>query len=151
VAACRYPPQGERSNGPVRAGLGEPLGAYQQRANHEVLCLAMIETTEALAALEEIAAVPGLDGLYVGPTDLSLSLGLAPRLDTEEPALLDALDTVLGVARAHDLIPGMHTGSAAYSRQMVARGFRLVTVGTDATYLADGARAALTQVRAHAE
>ena len=148
VRACRYPPRGDRSNGPVRAGLREPAGAYQRRADREVLCLAMIETTQALAALEEIAAVPGLDGLYVGPTDLSLSLGLAPLLDTEEPGLLHALDAVLAAAREHGLIPGVHTASAAYSRRMVARGFRLVTVGTDATYLATGARTALADARA---
>src|SRR3954449_12995204 len=93
VSYCRYPPRGQRSFGPIRARLY--AGAdYGRHANEEVLASAMIETRAALDALDAILAVPGLDGVYVGPSDLSASLGLTPQLDPDDGEVLEGLSTL---------------------------------------------------------
>ena len=104
VGACRYPPAGYRSYGPIRAGLRWGTDYFAQ-ANVSVTALAMIETAQGLENVAEIAATPGLDGLYVGPFDLSISLGLARPADFTDPVLLAALDAVLdrrGAPRPRD-------------------------------------------------
>jgi 4-hydroxy-2-oxoheptanedioate aldolase len=141
VRACRYPPAGYRSFGPTRAAVAHGAD-YPARANAEVLTFAMIETAEGLANLDEIAATPGLDGVYVGPSDLSLSLGGPPDQDSQDPMRLAAFDKILAACRANGLRAGVHTMSVAYSQQMLARGFDLVTVANDARYLAAGRREA---------
>ena len=78
VAACRYPPEGIRSFGPIRAALYGGAD-YATEANTQIACIAMIETAEGLGNLQEIVATPGLDGIYIGPSDLALALDLTPR------------------------------------------------------------------------
>ena len=139
VGACRYPPMGFRSNGPTRAALyGGP--DYVQHANEEVLTFAMIETAEGRAAVEAIAATPGLDGIYVGPSDLSLALGGKPDQDSQDPVRLAAFDKIIAACRKAGIRAGVHTTSVAYSQQMLAQGFDLVSVAGDARYLAAGRR-----------
>jgi 4-hydroxy-2-oxoheptanedioate aldolase len=87
VAACRYPPVGMRSSGPVRA-VHYGGADYLAKANDEIVVMAMIETKEGLANLDKICATPGLDAVYIGPADLSFALGLAPRGDNPEPVHL---------------------------------------------------------------
>ena len=111
VGACRYPPAGYRSYGPIRAGLRWGPD-YFAHANASVTALAMIETAQGLENVAEIAATPGLDGLYVGPFDLSISLGLAKPADFADPVLLAALDAVLATAARHDLVTGIYAGLA---------------------------------------
>src|SRR5438093_109213 len=84
VAACRYPPVGMRSSGPVRA-VHYGGADYLAKANDEIVVMAMIETKEGLANLDKICATPGLDAVYIGPSDLSFALGLAPRGDNPDP------------------------------------------------------------------
>jgi 4-hydroxy-2-oxoheptanedioate aldolase len=139
VRACRYPPDGYRSFGPTRAAVVHGAD-YASRANAEVMTFAMIETAEGLANLDEIVATPGLDGVYVGPSDLSLALGGQPDQDSQDPMRLAAFDKILAACKAHGLRVGVYTTSVAYSQQMLARGFDLVTVGADARYLAAGRR-----------
>jgi len=139
VRACRYPPHGFRSFGPTRAAVVHGAD-YPTRANAEVLTFAMIETAEGLAKVAEIAATPGLDGIYVGPSDLSLALGGPPDQDSQDPMRLDAFDKILAACKANDRRVGVHTMSVAYSQQMLARGFDLVTVANDIRYLAAGRR-----------
>lgn len=138
VGACRYPPDGYRSFGPYRARIYGGAD-YAEHANDEIITMAMIETREALDNLDEILAVPGLDAVFVGPSDLGQSLGTGPRLDPEEPKLVDAIDRILSSARERDLEAGIFTGSAEYAAQMVEKGFRFVTVLSDARYMAAGA------------
>lgn len=149
VGACRYPPAGFRSYGPTRAAL--VAGAdYAQHANAEVLALAMIETAEGLENVEAIAATPGLDGIYIGPSDLSLSLGGEPRQDSQDSTLLSAFGRILAACKAAGVRAGVHTTSVAYSQQMLGMGFDLVTVGADLRWLMGGRREAL-EMRAHLE
>ena len=111
VAACRYPPAGIRSNGPNRAALYGGAD-YQKHADKEVLCIAMIETAEGIEKMEEIISTPGLDAVYIGPTDLALALGLAPVMDNEEPKHVATVNRILETCRKHNVIAAMHTGSS---------------------------------------
>lgn len=147
VQACRYPPQGYRSFGPTRASLY--AGAdYAQHANATMATIAMIETAAAMANLDEILSVPGLDAIYVGPADLGQSMGLPPQVDSSEPQLLAALDTILAAARKHGVVAGLHTGSVAYAQQMIARGFQFVTVLSDARLMASAASTVTAALKA---
>ncbi len=147
VSACRYPPAGIRSNGPVRAGIYGPPAGYQKTANDEVLCIPMIETGEAVANLDAILDVPGIDGVYVGPSDLGFSMGLPPILDREEPEILAIYERVVRAAEARGLAAGVHCVTAAYARRAVGMGFKLVTVNNDCGLLLAAARSALAGVR----
>ena len=139
VAACRYPPLGNRSCGPFRAGLYGGAD-YVEHANQTVLTLAMVETRKALENLQEIVAVPGLDAVYVGPSDLSFALGLTPRFDQEDEVFLEAIDKVVQAAKAQGIVAGIHNGSAAYARRMIELGFRLVSISTDVDLMTAGCR-----------
>lgn len=146
VRACRYPPRGMRSMGPIRANLY--AGAdYARHANDTVLVLAMIETAEALADLDAILAVEGLDGIYVGPSDLSNALGCPPVLDPEEQKVVAAIEHVLRRAKDRGLAAGIHTATPAYARRMHALGFDFVSVASDARLLAQKSQEALAEIR----
>ncbi|WP_176493097.1 HpcH/HpaI aldolase/citrate lyase family protein [Cobetia sp. 5-25-4-2] len=143
VAACRYPPLGMRSFGPHRAMLYGGAD-YAKHANDEMLVLGMIETREGVANLEEILAVEGLDGLYIGPADLALSHGHAPGFDHGDGPMDTLIGQLIERARLHDKIVGIHNGGAAHAKRMLARGCDLVTVGSDTRLLMAGARELLS-------
>lgn len=147
IKAARYPPLGQRSFGPIRAAMLAGAG-YVTEANDELLTFAMIETAEGLEAVDEITATPGLSGIYIGPSDLGLSLGLPPNQDSQDPTILAAFDRILASCKRAGIRTGVHTSSVAYSQQMIARGFDLVTVGADMRWLMSGRREAV-QMREH--
>ena len=130
VRAAKYPPLGNRSFGPFRAALHHE-GDYFVDANRETMCFVMIETAGAVEELEEIAATPGLDGLYIGPWDLSVSLGLAGKADFADPTLSEVLDRVVALGRENGLFTGIFTIRPDDVPGLEARGFDLVTCGTD--------------------
>src|SRR5512139_1164350 len=139
VAACRYPPVGMRSSGPLRAALyGGPN--YQAEANGEIVVLAMIETKEGLANLDAICATPGLDGVYIGPADLSYALGLAPRGDNPEPVHVETCDRIREAAHRHGIKACLHCQSAAFAAGGIKRGFDLIMLTSDVACLTAGAR-----------
>lgn len=146
VGTCRYPPRGYRSYGPIRAALyaGDD---YFRHADETVLALALIETAEALANTEAIVSVPGLDGVYVGTVDLSISLGLAGLGDLDDPRLREAVRHILAVARAQDRIVAMHAADPAQARLLADWGVAMVTVLTDSALLANAAGAILSEAR----
>jgi 4-hydroxy-2-oxoheptanedioate aldolase len=143
VDACRYPPVGTRSYGPSRAELRVGSSAPEDLAA-AALCFVMIETRDGLDHVEEIAATPGLDGLYIGPSDLSLALGLSPGVGG--PELEQAIARILEVAHAHELIAGMHCHGGQAARDRAEQGFDMVTVAVDSNLF----RAAITQALAEA-
>ena len=146
VRACRYPPDGTRSYGPIHAPFG--AGYEQARtANEQVLLFAMIETADGLANLDEIAATAGLDGLFVGPADLSLALGLSSCANLADPELVKYLDDIRDAAERHGLVPGIHAPVVEHAAEMAARGFRFVSCAVDIDLLGEGAAAALRAVR----
>jgi 4-hydroxy-2-oxoheptanedioate aldolase len=143
IGACRYPPEGNRSSGPFRATLygGQD---YTEHANETIVTMAMIETREALDNLEEILGVQGLDAVFVGPSDLGQNLGYGQGTDREEPEVVEAIDRILAAARAHGLAAGIFTGTPEYASRMVEKGFRFVTISSDARLMASAAAAAIT-------
>ncbi|MGH7067382.1 MAG: HpcH/HpaI aldolase family protein [Acetobacteraceae bacterium] len=147
VAACRYPPAGTRSNGPIRAGIYGEAGGYVKTANAEVLCIPMIETEEALDNLEAILDVPGINGIYVGPSDLAFSLGLEPRLDREEPQILKIYERLVKECSKRGIAPGVHNLTPAYAARMIGMGFRFVTLANDSGLLLRAAQAGVAAVR----
>lgn len=146
VRACRYPPEGVRSYGPIR-GAGGTVREHTRRADEEVILFAMIETAEGLADVEAIASTPGLDGLFVGPTDLGLSLGLERPGDLTDPALLRPIDQVLEAGVDAGLVAGIHAPEPTRAADMAARGFRFISCAVDADLLGRGAADALRTVR----
>jgi 4-hydroxy-2-oxoheptanedioate aldolase len=130
VAACRYPPTGIRSNGPNRALLyGGP--DYQKNADREIACVVMIETAEGIEKMEEIISTPGVDAVYIGPTDLALALGLPPVMDNDDPKHVATVNKILETCRKHKVIAAMHTMSAKYTQRYIDQGFQMVMLTAD--------------------
>lgn len=146
VGACRYPPAGYRSYGPIGPALRWGSD-YFPHANETVLTLAMIETAGAMERLPELAATPGLDGFYVGPWDLSIALGLTWPPDFRNPALLSALDRILNAAAQRGLVAGAHASSPETAGLLSELGFRLVSPGTDSAWLQGAAATIAVETR----
>lgn len=146
VSACRYPPEGQRSFGPIRAALYAGKG-YAREADGQIACIVMIETRQALENLEDIITTPGLDGVYIGPADLALALGLAPVGDNDDPTHRAAVTRILETCRSHGRAAGIHTWSEAYTRRYLQQGFQFVTLGADSGFMARMATAELQAVR----
>ena len=145
VSACRYPPDGMRSFGPIRAAMVGGRG-YMAEANDQTACIAMVETAEGIDNLDEIAATPGLDAIYIGPADLAFALGLKPGQD-DDPKHVETVANILAACRKHGIAAGIHTGSVARTRQYLEQGFNLVTVGTDSGFLARAAASDLAAAK----
>jgi 4-hydroxy-2-oxoheptanedioate aldolase len=146
VDAARYAPLGGRSFGPTRANLVHGSG-YARTANDKVLLLAMIETREALSNLDAILGVEGIDGVYVGPSDLGLSLGYEPTLEPTAPEVIKAIAAIAASARGAGRIAGVHTGSPAMVRAMLGQGFQFASLLTDTRLFASALATALAEVR----
>lgn len=143
VAACRYPPKGIRSYGPTRAAVSMDARDVETLGD-SVLCFVMVETREALERIDEIAGTPGLDGIYVGPADLALGLGLPPDLDKTEPEHVAAVASILASCRKHKIIAGIQCATGAAGRAQAERGFQLVTITKDSSLLQAGVKRELT-------
>jgi 4-hydroxy-2-oxoheptanedioate aldolase len=150
VSYCKYPPEGARSNGPIRAAMYGEATNYQKTANDEIIVMAMIETKQAVESLDAILDVKGLTGVYIGPSDLGFSYGLAPILDREEPEIVAIYEKVLAACKKRGLYAGIHCGSAAYAAKAIKMGFMLVTISNDSGIMAVAAKAAVKQVRTEA-
>jgi 4-hydroxy-2-oxoheptanedioate aldolase len=134
--ASRFPPLGDRSFGLARGHL--PLGRNPDEINREALCFAMIETREGLAAADAICAVPGIDGIYIGPSDLALSLGVPPLLPEPPAEHAEAVAGVLQSCVEAGIVPAIHAHSGTDARARADEGFRMVTCTSDAAILAVG-------------
>jgi 4-hydroxy-2-oxoheptanedioate aldolase len=147
VSACRYAPQGSRSYGPARATLYAGRD-YFDHANETMLCICMIETAEAIKNADEIIGTPGVDAIYIGPSDLGVSLGLPPASDHDDPQFVGALGKVLAACEKHGVIAGAHCGTPAVAKKRIAQGFRFVQVCDDAGSMVRGVAGAITEMRA---
>jgi len=147
VAWTSYAPMGTRSNGPIRALLYGGSD-YQANANDTIVRFAMIETAQALDNLDSILSVEGLDAVYIGPSDLSLALGCRPVFDDVDPPVAQAMDHILARAKAHGIVAGVHNGRADVALARIAKGFRFVTVSSDARLMAAGAQQVMAAMRA---
>ena len=133
VRACRYAPDGSRSFGPARV-LRQEGPDYYANANADVAVIPMIETAEAVENLDDILSVPGLDAAYVGPSDLSLTLGLPPGNNDGKVAFDEALATIVEGCARHGVIAGCHT-SAEMCQRRIQQGFRMITITSDTVAL----------------
>ncbi len=146
VDACRYPPAGHRSFGPIRAAMAGGPG-YAAEANEQIACLVMIETEDGIANLDDILSTPGVDGVYIGPADLALALGLPPVGDNDDPTHARTVASIFDACRKHGVAAGIHTSSLEYGQHYLKMGFNLVTLGSDARWMAAGAAHDLAAAR----
>ncbi|MDG6996774.1 MAG: hypothetical protein JRN52_12700 [Nitrososphaerota archaeon] len=136
-----------RGAGPGRASkYGNNIGEYLRTANDDLLLVAQIETTEALSNAEEIVSTRGIDVAFVGPTDMTMSLGLIG--DRWNPKVIDAMKTVIKACEKHRKIPGTLAVSVEEAKKWLGLGFRFVALGSDSKFLFQGAKSFLQQVQA---
>ena len=143
VRAAKYPPVGGRSWGgyaAIQASGLEP-GEYLAQANRLTQVFAMIETAAALDRVEEIAATPGLDGLFVGPADLSISLSSGAGIDKTGPRTIAAMQRVAAAAKANNLVAGAYGGDSGVTAAYLRLGYRFLAAGFDIDLLQAGAAA----------
>ena len=147
VQACMYPPQGYRSFGPTR-GLIYGGSDYPDYANDEILKLAMIETKESLEKLDEIMSTPGVDGIYVGPADLSLAIGEKPGFDKpENTKAYSEILRILEHAKKNKIFAGIHNGTPEYAKKMIEKGFNFVSIASDLRFMTSGAKDAVKKLK----
>lgn len=147
AGACRYPPAGYRSFGPTRAALYGGAD-YAMHADRQILALAMIETGEGVRNVHDILAVPGIDGIYIGPADLSQSLGGPAQVAVAEPRVAAAIEAVMAAARSRGAVVGIHTGSVDDALTMVENGAGFVTLLSDWRLMAAAAGDAIAALHA---
>lgn len=150
VDATRYPPLGQRSWGPIR-GLprsGLTMPEFLRQANASTVVFAMIETREALAQVDAIASTPGIDGLFVGPLDLAISLSGGAASDPSGPEVLEAMRQVAKASAARGKVAGAYAADASLAARYASFGFRFLAAGLDVPLLAAAARAYLADVSA---
>lgn len=148
VRFARYPPLGARSFGPILAAMRTE--GYAARANDTLAVIPMIETVDALSNLDDILSTPGVDAIYVGPADLSLSLGLPPGNNDDASSFTEALLAIVAACRKHGVVPGIHATGALTPRRL-EQGFRMVTVTADGVAMRIGLLAELDLARRPAD
>jgi 4-hydroxy-2-oxoheptanedioate aldolase len=149
IGACRYPPLGYRSYGPNRARFFEP--DYFPHANQEILCLPMMETVEGIEHVEEIAQLPGIDGFWIGPSDLAVSMGLPPKQYRDDPRHAAAVQRVIDVAKKYGLNAGIWAASPEDGLRRWKQGFNLNPICNDVFQVRFGAERAVSEFRAQLE
>ena len=146
VGATKYAPVGHRSSGPTRAMMIHGAG-YHDEANDNIISFAMIETVEALENVEKIAATEGLTGIYIGPSDLSISMGFKPGLDRVEPEMIDAIKKIENACINNNIKVGIHCLSASYLKNKLSNGYHLATLASDVRIYAEGIANKLKEAR----
>lgn len=150
VAATKFPPLGERSWGPHRAttlaGIADQK-VYLRESNDLTVTFAMIETRVAVNNLDAIAATPGIDVLFVGPSDLSITLSNGATLDPHSKEIETALDQILTAAKKAGKVAGVYCVNADRALACAKRGFRFMAVGSDLNFLRDGIAAQVSKLK----
>ncbi|HHX38917.1 MAG TPA: 2-dehydro-3-deoxyglucarate aldolase [Armatimonadetes bacterium] len=149
VGATLFPPQGFRSVGASLPTLAFDTdgGTYFQRANDEILVVIQIEHIQAVECAEDLLSVPGVDAVFIGPADLSASMGLQPGASAGDPRFQEAVEHVRATAARLGVAPGIHVFSVEDARARLAQGFRFVALGSEARFMTGAAQAALDQIR----
>jgi len=148
--AAKFPPIGERSWGPHRATMLAQIPDqrdYLVNANDNIVTLAMVETRTALDNIDAIAATPGIDGLFLGPSDLSIALSNGRTIDQHAPEVEVEIERIVGAARKAGKIAGAYCGSAERAKALEARGMRFMAIASDMAFLRAGARASLDRLK----
>jgi len=147
VSYAKYPPKRTRSNGPIRSGMYGSAGTYQQTANEEIVLLPMMETKTAVESMEAILDVEGIDGVYIGPSDLGFSYGLVPKLDRDEPEILKIYEKIVKECGKRGLYPGIHCSGAEGAVRAIDMGFKLVTLSNESGLMMTYAKMQVAQTR----
>ncbi|MGG5822099.1 HpcH/HpaI aldolase family protein [Falsiroseomonas sp. HW251] len=134
AAACRYAPLGQRSFGAFRASMTRGSDIHQ--ANERVMCFAMIESEAGLRAADDIAAVPGVDGIYIGQADLAVSLGLPSQVRIQPGKHQNAVDAIMRACKTAGIVVGL----SGHPVEMRDAGFRLITMATDRSMIEAGVK-----------
>lgn len=144
VNFSKYPPLGSRGVGPVRAAAyGNNMKDYVSTANDEVLVGVQIETVQALSNAEDIASAKGVDIVFVGPSDLTMSLGLVT--DRANPKVIESMQSVAKICERLGKIPGTLAANAEEAKKWQKLGYRFISLGSDSKYLFQGAKSFLEQ------
>ena len=149
VRACHYTPAGVRSAGPLRAQFTIGSGDWDDLTT--VIKGVMVESAAGLANVQEIAETPGIDGIYIGPGDLGIALGMPPgrpRSSEQQATFAAAIDRILRACRDAGVVAGIHTGDGATAAAWVRRGFGWVTVVSEYGLVINGANRELAAARA---
>ena len=146
ISYCYYPPIGQRSFGPLRAGLVSKKD-YYENANSEIVSFAMVETKEAVENIDEILSVPNLTGIYIGPGDLCSSYGYKPQFDIKNDPLFSIIKMVCEKTLKANKIPGIHNGSTKYTKEMINLGFRFLTISSDFRFLSTYAESIIQEMK----
>ena len=146
VSYCMYPPLGQRSFGPTRAKIygGDD---YFEGANNEIIKLAMIETKLAMENINEILSVENLDGVYIGPADMSISYGMIPKFDVKEDPIYTNIKEIVINAKKNNKIAGIHNGSAKYALEMIDLGLQFVTISSDLNLMNENAKKIINDMK----
>lgn len=152
VRACKYPPMGIRSFGPIRAkyyggGGTHGGGDYHEYANDETLVIPQIETLQAIENLDDILQVPGISAVYVGPSDLAMALGSQPRGGQNDSVVIEARQKILEACKRYEIPAGIHTPSSAVALEMIKEGFQLTTLASDDRFLMVKAKEEVSAVK----
>ncbi|MGN6698700.1 MAG: HpcH/HpaI aldolase family protein [Thermomicrobiales bacterium] len=148
VQAAKYPPRGNRSYGPIRGALYSG-GDYFGGADQETALIVMIETKEGVENAEAILGVDGVDGCYIGPSDLSIAYGVAPNVGSAEqldPAVEEAIARVVAAGRATGKIVGMHLFTAAAANRRLAQDIKMIGLGSELRFTTRGVTDALAGI-----
>lgn len=149
VNCLQYPPSGMRSYGPIRAKFFSE-SSYTSEANENILAFAMLETERAVNNMDAILSTPGLDGIYVGPADLSISLyggRLVPGIDREEEDLINLFQNIAKACGNASKYSGIHCASAEYAARAAGWGFNMVTLSSDLRLLSGAASDSISRFR----
>lgn len=136
VKACKYPPEGIRGVGPRRASMYySQFQDYMRVANQEVMVIVQIETREAVNNIDEILSVDGIDATFIGPADLSVSMGYLASFPKLEQEVLDAIQKVLEASNKHNVAPGIWGGGVERTNMFIEQGFKFIALGEEMDYL----------------
>ena len=147
VACCKYPPQGIRGVGLARAqGYGRDFAEYMETANDNIAVIVQAEHIDSVNNIDEIVQVEGIDAVFIGPYDLSASMGLMGQV--EHPEVVEAIDRVGRACQQRDISLGYFGTTAESVQDYVHKGYHLICAGTDAGFVVGGAEQMLQDLRA---
>jgi len=141
VQSCKYPPNGERSIGPIRTA-----GSGRGRTYGEAACIIMAESASVVDNIDEICSVPGVDAVYIGPADLAASLGCAPSLGVVPGVHAEAIAKIVATCSRYGMVTGIHCGSTKQVIECAEMGFQMITISTDTQLLAAAASSRFDEV-----
>lgn len=145
IRACKYPPEGIRGIGPIRAARYGDISDYLKQANHEVLTIIQIETAEGVAQIDDILQIPGIDVVFIGPNDLAASLGHLN--DLKHPNVVAAIEKIETAVKSSPASLATLSSNWSEAKQLYQRGYQMLTLCSDVSLLMNSANELITHFR----